>query len=295
MAQWHRESIRSDISRCESCTGLEPLTTDDMAQRSRGTSDEDLQKRLQSPCDGHRTTGIQEDDDGWPTPIRDEDPCPLASAYMGAVESFVTAELERRELARDRARRERIADYLDRVIPGRYHGLQLQVDRHNRHAVEAVRAHLLEGGPGVYLHGPTGTGKTSTVLEAIRRRAHMDRCDVAYIPSARDYLKRAWRAFDITDRDERRRVEDRLHRFQRAPFMVLDDITTEETKASMRDTLGDLLDVRWREGLPLMVISNHPLDVISRPKVWGERIGSRIAGMTMAVELNGPDRRRHDP
>lgn len=103
---------------------------------------------------------------------------------------------------------------------------------------------------GVTIHGPAGTGKTTLVAALIRTVARKGvRVRFENVPELMTQLRSKVRdgGFD-----------DRLRELQRVPVLALDDLGREQVSYfSVETVLYDLIDARYRAGLPLILTSNY--------------------------------------
>lgn len=127
--------------------------------------------------------------------------------------------------------------------------------------------------------GPVGTGKTWSVWHAAE---HAVRCGyegrIAVTSAAG--LRRAV-APATADHAA-------FARWESASLLAIDDLGAARLSEWDMDHLGELTDVRWSQGLPMLVTSN----VSDLRGLLGPRIASRLAHNALVVEMNGPDRRR---
>ena len=73
------------------------------------------------------------------------------------------------------------------------------------------------------------------------------------------------------------------------PLLVIDDLVAEKVTDWSRAVLFSVLNDRINNKMPTIVTSNLTPAEIS--EVLGERIGSRLAGDFLQVEIKGEDRR----
>lgn len=169
-------------------------------------------------------------------------------------------------------------------------------DPANRAAADAARAFVIRTRkaahfapvPGLYLEGPTGTGKTH-LLVAIARELLLapkfPRNGVVFDHAAAliTEIQDAYSSSDISVREtKRRRIE--------APVWLLDDLGTERPSDDVARILTEILTLRALR--PTAITSNHAPDELEarHPELW--RLGSRLgpAYFHRATVL-GPDRR----
>lgn len=81
--------------------------------------------------------------------------------------------------------------------------------------------------------------------------------------------------------------------FNRYALLVLDDLATERKTEYMQEIVFNVIDSRYRAGLPLIVTSNLTAEAIKNPAdISYQRIFSRLLEMCVPIEVKGEDRRR---
>lgn len=79
-------------------------------------------------------------------------------------------------------------------------------------------------------------------------------------------------------------------KMEKVDLLVIDDIAVRDITEAFKNELYEILDYRATESKATIFTSNIPLSELS--KYLGERIVSRIEGMTMLVEFYGADHRK---
>lgn len=79
-------------------------------------------------------------------------------------------------------------------------------------------------------------------------------------------------------------------RVKNVELLVLDDIATRATSEAYTEELYEIIDHRATNDLTTVYTSNIPLSEL--PKLLGDRIASRIEGMTVPVPYKGKDHRK---
>ena len=83
---------------------------------------------------------------------------------------------------------------------------------------------------------------------------------------------------------------DGLNRFD---LLVIDDLSAERDTEYMNEIIFNIIDSRYRAGLPLIVTTNMTAEEIKNPAdIRKQRIYSRLLEMTIPIEVSGYDRRR---
>lgn len=82
---------------------------------------------------------------------------------------------------------------------------------------------------------------------------------------------------------------DDLNRFD---LLVIDDLGAERDSEYMWEKVMDVIDARYRAGLPLIVTTNlKPKDLYDPSDIRRQRVFSRLKEMCIFLEVNGADRR----
>ena len=90
--------------------------------------------------------------------------------------------------------------------------------------------------------------------------------------------------------DGKQQYIDGLNKFD---LLVIDDLAAERDTEYMNEIVFNIIDCRYRAGLPLIVTTNLTADELKKPNNIGkERTYSRLMEMTIPVEVKGIDRRK---
>ena len=82
---------------------------------------------------------------------------------------------------------------------------------------------------------------------------------------------------------------DNLNRFD---LLIIDDLGAERDSEYMWEKVMDVIDARYRAGLPLIVTTNlSPKDLYDPSDIRRQRVFSRLKEMCIFLEVNGADRR----
>lgn len=134
--------------------------------------------------------------------------------------------------------------------------------------------------PAPALIGANGRGKTHLLVlvagDLIRNRL----VDVLFAPAGE--LVEAMRQ----DND------DRVARAYTCGLLILDDMAQAPTDWTA-ERMFELIDARYRNGLPLLLSTNAP--IMEWSDAFGPRVASRLAEMTAPVVMEGPDWRQSPP
>lgn len=162
-------------------------------------------------------------------------------------------------------------------------------------------------GGGLYIWGNTpGTGKTHTAcavaLSFMRSgrplRAVGSGQVVAYSRPTVRFVSMVDAGRTVRDTFGTRRSPAEYRRMlERCDLLVLDDVGAEAPTAWAQEFLYDLVGARYNAMLPIVVTSNYSRPQLAERIAYGTdrttamRIVSRLAEVTVPVEMAGPDRR----
>ena len=162
-------------------------------------------------------------------------------------------------------------------------------DRSNPKISDAMKRYaenfpqFLKEGKGLLLHGSVGTGKTY-IAACIANRL----IDNGYSALMTNFAR-------ITNKiqgmyEGKQEYIDSLNRYD---LLVIDDLGTERKSEFMQEMVFNIIDSRYRAGLPLIVTTNLTTEEITRPQDVGySRIYDRIIERCFPVSVSGQSRRR---
>jgi len=131
------------------------------------------------------------------------------------------------------------------------------------------------GGAGLYLHGGTGSGKT-TATKAIIEECRQNGRSVLYL-DVPDWARRLRASY--SDVSAATQVHAENSEAQRVDLLVLDDLTAVPRKDDLWLTLHTLIDRRQSERKPTVVADNCP------PSAWeSEKLDKRLASRLHALK-----------
>jgi len=131
----------------------------------------------------------------------------------------------------------------------------------------------------LYIHGPTGCGKTHLATAIIRQL--YPHCEIL---KPMDIFR------EVRGCESVRQENTVLERLSSVNLLI-DDLGVEKGSDFALQTIYEIMDKRWMSGAGgLIITSNLDLDGLSR-KLGDDRIVSRIAGMCRIVALKGKDYR----
>ena len=137
--------------------------------------------------------------------------------------------------------------------------------------------------PGLLLKGSYGTGKTHLAVSILRETAE------AGIPGmfvvVPDLIAKMLASFDAKDGKAGALVETA----KSVPLLVLDDLGAENPKPWVVELIYVLINHRYEHMLPTVITTNY--DGKQLDAVFGRRIVSRLAEMTVPVNIRAEDYR----
>ena len=161
-------------------------------------------------------------------------------------------------------------------------------DGTNDKIMEAARRYALnfdefrKQGKGLLLFGTVGTGKTYAA--ACIANALIDRgIPVLMTNFARiaNTVGGMW--------EGKQEYYDSLNRF---PLLILDDLAAERKTEYMSEIVFNVIDARYRAGLPLIITTNLTAEELKHPSdISYQRTFSRLLEMCLPVEVKGKDKR----
>lgn len=136
---------------------------------------------------------------------------------------------------------------------------------------------------GLIFHGPYGTGKT--YVAASIANALLDKG----IPVLMTNFTRIINTISGMYSGKQEYL-DSLNQFD---LLILDDLGVERSSEYMQENVFNIIDSRYRAGLPLIITTNLTLAEISTAKSKNEiRIYDRVIEMCHPIEVKGTSRRR---
>ena len=141
---------------------------------------------------------------------------------------------------------------------------------------------LRKTGKGLLLYGNTGTGKTFTACEIAN--ALIDKGYPVLVTNFARILNTLQSTF------EKQEYIDGFNSFQ---LLVIDDLGIERDTAYAKEQVFNIIDSRYRSGLPMIITTNLTMEKIKNPDdIENRRIYDRILERCFPIEVGGGSRRR---
>ena len=161
-------------------------------------------------------------------------------------------------------------------------------DRKNTRISDAMKRYVdnfptfREKGQGLLLYGPVETGKTfmaCCVANAL--------IDNGYSCLATNFSRIANTVWSVSDKQG---YYDKLNSYD---LLVIDDLGAERTTSYLQELVYNIVDSRYRSGLPMIITTNLTREQLKHPgSVETERIYDRIMERCLPVEVDGQSRRK---
>lgn len=143
-------------------------------------------------------------------------------------------------------------------------------------------AEFKKQGKGLLLHGTVGTGKTYAACEVAN--ALVDKGYPVLVTNFSRLINTLQETF------EKQGYIDNLNRFV---LLVIDDLGIERNTPFAKEQVYNIIDSRYRAGLPTIITTNLSMDKIKKPEdIENLRIYDRILERCHPIEVTGGSRRR---
>lgn len=137
-------------------------------------------------------------------------------------------------------------------------------------------------GTGLLLYGNVGCGKSFAA--ACIANALIDRGTPCMMTNFSRIINQLQESFD-----GRQKYIDNLSRFD---LLVIDDMAVERNSEYVWENIMNIVDARYRSGLPLIVTTNLTIGELADPSdIRRQRVYSRLKEMCVPIEVTGADRR----
>ena len=144
----------------------------------------------------------------------------------------------------------------------------------------------IQNGRGLFLTGDVGTGKTHLAIAIIDYIARLKKRDWHYTMiyvSAVDLLANIRMSYNSGG------TEEIVRQYEDINLLIIDDIGVEKTSDWVHEMFYKIIDHRYNELKPMIIISNLRGDEINEK--LSERIMSRVYEMCKGVKFKGKDYR----
>lgn len=140
-----------------------------------------------------------------------------------------------------------------------------------------------KNGKGLILYGKVGTGKTFAACEVAN--ALIDRGYSCFVTNLSRIVNTMQGMYDGK--------QDYLDSLNAYTLLVIDDLGAERGTEYMQEMVFNIIDSRYRSGLPMIITSNLTIDELKNPKdQMSQRIYDRVLERCFPIEVNGASRRR---
>lgn len=144
-------------------------------------------------------------------------------------------------------------------------------------------AEMKENSKGLVFFGQVGTGKTfaaASIANALIDKGHP--CLVT------NFARLVNTIFGMYEGKQ-----DYIDSLNRYHLLVIDDLAAERNTEYMNEIVYNIIDSRYRAGLPIIITTNLTATELKNPAdISKKRIYSRLFDMCILVEVSGEDRRR---
>ena len=143
-------------------------------------------------------------------------------------------------------------------------------------------AELKKAGKGLLLYGTVGTGKTYAACEVAN--ALIDKGYRVLVTNFSKVLNNLQSTYEKQD------YIDELNSFS---LLVIDDLGIERNTEYAKEQVYNIIDARYRAGLPMIITTNLTMDKLKKPTdVDNARIYDRILEKCFPIDVSGESKRR---
>lgn len=137
-------------------------------------------------------------------------------------------------------------------------------------------------GKGLLLYGSCGTGKTYATCEVAN--ALIDKGYPVLVTNFARIINALQATFE---------KQEYIDSFNRFSLLVIDDLGIERNTEFAKEQVFNIIDSRYRAGLPMIITTNLSIDKIKKPDdIENGRIYDRILERCFPIEVSGQSRRR---
>jgi len=169
-----------------------------------------------------------------------------------------------------------------KILPPRYHNVSYENDVPG--AIKDEVKKQINKKEGIYFLGGAGVGKTHIAC-AIAKELLSKNIPVMFLNTGK-FLEEIRLGFN-GDADEFGGIFKEVLEFE--GVLILDDIGAEKATEWVRERLYLIINERYDQMRPIIFTSNNSISELSSK--LGDRIASRIVGMSLTISLDGIDRR----
>ena len=138
-------------------------------------------------------------------------------------------------------------------------------------------------GKGLLLYGNVGTGKT--YVAAAIANALVDKGIPVMVTNFARISNKLQESYDGK--------QDYLDNLNKFDLLVIDDLAAERKTEYMQEIVFNVVDARYRSGLPMIITTNLSLEAIKNPPNMSDnRIYDRIIEKCFPIEIKGKSHRR---
>jgi DNA replication protein DnaC len=142
--------------------------------------------------------------------------------------------------------------------------------------------YMKKNGKGLIFYGGVGTGKT--FIASCIANALIDECIPCMVTNISRIVNQLSGMFE-----GKQNYIDSLNKYS---LLIIDDFGMERSTEYVNEIVYNVIDTRYRSGLPLIVTTNLSENDLKNPDdLAKQRIYSRILEMCFPVEVGGTDRR----
>ena len=140
-----------------------------------------------------------------------------------------------------------------------------------------------QSGRGLLLYGSVGSGKT--YFAAAIANALIDEGYRAFMTNFAKIINQVQSTFE-----KRQEIIDSLNKYE---LLILDDLGAERNSEFMTEQVFNIIDNRYRSGLPMIITTNLTAEDLKKPQdTEHSRIYDRILERCLPIEVSGASRRR---
>lgn len=165
-----------------------------------------------------------------------------------------------------------------------------EVSPDNEHAFRHTAGWLADDKVGVFLFGPSGTGKTHLLKALIRKNVTVKK--PIWFLKAKDLIQQIFHPeHTVGETKPGRLLTDTVIKKYTQPFgLVLDDVQQLKTSDFQNDILKDLMDARNSKGLFTFLSCDLTTEEIENH--FHRRVLDRIGGHCIAIQVKGKSQRK---